>query len=1139
MAIRVALHHRTCYRYASPVWLSPHVVRLRPTPHCRTPVTSYSLRVLPADHFINWQQDPYSNYHARLVFPKPTRELSVEVDLVAELTVINPFDFFLEAYAEKYPFSHDDVLVHELQPYLVVPPPGPRLAALVADCRRSDLRTVDYLVELNRRVHEEVKYLIRLEPGIQAPEQTLELRSGSCRDSAWLLLNLLRLLGLATRFVSGYLIQLTPDVKPLEGPAGAAQDFTDLHAWVEVYLPGAGWIGLDPTSGLFAGEGHLPLACTADPVTAAPITGSYSEDDASIVEADGGAGEGTESIDCSFDFEMKVTRIHEDPRMTKPYTEEVWAEIDRVGRKVDEDLRQSDVRLTMGGEPTFVSIDDFDGPEWNTTALGPHKYGRADALIRRLRARYAPGGFLHHGQGKWYPGESLPRWALGLYWRVDGSPVWQDPTLIADETRPTHPGTHEAEVFLQALARRLGVDPAHAIPGFEDVLYYLWRERRLPVNVDPFENNLREPEERERLARVFERGLDTPVGFVLPLRHEQVPSGACWRSGAWHVRPERLYLIPGDSPMGYRLPLDSLPWALEGELPGFHPLDPMAPRQPLPPRFSRAGGPEPAPRQQARLAPLPLRDGEQRLSGLPGGEPRDGRASPAQGVSAPWVVRTAICAEPRGGTLQIFLPPVERLEGYLELVEAIEATAAELRQPVLLEGYHPPQDPRLHAVKVTPDPGVIEVNTRPVETWEDLVESTTTLYEEARLARLATEKFLLDGRHTGTGGGNHIIVGGPTPADSPLLRRPDLIASLIRYWHNHPALSYLFSSLFVGPTSQAPRVDEARNDQVYELELALAQLPGHGGCPPWLVDRVLRNVLIDATGNTHRAELCIDKLFSPDSASGRLGLLELRAFEMPPHARMSLAQHLLLRAMIAHFWRQPYRQELVRWRTEIHDRFMLPRFVQMDLEDVIEDLSGAGYPLRTSWFEPHFEFRFPLYGTVEHRGLQLELRQAIEPWHVLGEEPGAGGTVRYVDSSVERLQVLVRGMVDPRHIVAVGGVRVPLHPTGTNGEFVAGVRYRAWQPPSCLHPTIGVHSPLVFDIFDTWSGRSIGGCTYHVAHPGGRAYDRFPVNAYEAESRRVGRLYKMGHTPGPWRPAEPRTSRELPLTLDLRRESIK
>jgi len=508
--------------------------------------------------------------------------------------------------------------------------------------------------------------------------------------------------------------------------------------------------------------------------------------------------------------------------------------------------------------------------------------------------------------------------------------------------------------------------------------------------------------------------------------------------------------------------------------------------------------------------------------------------APRLGDSAKGIVRTAICVEPRHGRLHVFMPPVDATEDYLDLIAAIEETAASLSLPVIIEGTTPPHDPRLNHLSVTPDPGVIEVNLHPAKDWTELVDRTTTLYEEARLSRLGTEKFMLDGRHTGTGGGNHIVVGGPTPADSPFLRRPGLLRSLVSYWHNHPSLSYLFSGLFIGPTSQHPRVDEARNDSLHELEIANALIPEHG-FSPWLVDRIYRNILIDVTGNTHRAEFCIDKLYAPETSSDRRGLVELRAFEMPPHARMSLTQQLLLRAIIATFWAAPYARPLARWGTELHDRFMLPHFVAQDFDDVLDDLQRAGWPLRSEWFAPHLEFRFPRYGSITRRGVNVELRQALEPWHVTGEEAGAGATARYVDSSLERLQVKVSGMTGSRHIMSCNGRRVPLHPTGQPGEYVAGVRYRAWQPASCLHPTIPVHAPLVFDIVDTWNGRPLGGCVYHVAHPGGRHFETFPVNSYEAEGRRLARFFSIGHTAGAMQvPAEDRNP-DFPLTLDLRR----
>jgi uncharacterized protein (DUF2126 family)/transglutaminase-like putative cysteine protease len=1123
MAIRVALNHRTEYRYDRLVTLAPQVVRLRPTPHCRTPVVSYALRITPDEHFINWQQDPYSNYWARLVFPRPTRSFRVEVDLVAEMTVTNPFDFFLEPSAERYPFVYEPVLAKELIPYLETEPAGPRLRALVEELRQGDVRTVDYLVAINARLSREIAYLIRMEPGIQACEETLTLGSGSCRDSAWLLVQVLRHLGLAARFVSGYLIQLKPDTRPLEGPAGPEADFTDLHAWAEVYVPGAGWIGLDATSGLLAGEGHIPLACTADPQSAAPIAGSF-----------GWNGEATRPDDAcvpEFAFDMKVTRIHEDPRVTRPYRDAQWRTIVALGRRIDERLRAGDVRLTMGGEPTFVSVDDREGDEWTVSALGPTKRPLAGRLLSRLRDRFAPGGLLHHGQGSWYPGESLPRWALSCHWRRDGVRVWEDPALCADESRSYGFGEAHARRFAEALIDRLGLDPAHCLPGYEDLWYYLWRERRLPVNVDVLESRLEDPEERARLAKVFEQGLNRVIGLAVPLRRDYDRDEPRWVSGPWSLRREHLFLTPGDSPMGYRLPLDALPWATPGDTVTTYERDPFAPRGPLPPRAEFA-------RRPRVIAPTRAAAADRDRPG-PDGPDRDheARRVPRAGRSFPGVVRTALCVEPREGRLYIFMPPQDLLEDYLDLVSAVEQTAAELRTPVLVEGYPPPHDHRMNAFKITPDPGVIEVNIHPSNDWDELVERTTTLYEEARRTGLGTEKFMLDGRHTGTGGGNHVVIGGPTPADSPILRRPDLLRSLVAYWHNHPSLSYLFSGLFIGPTSQAPRVDDARNDSLYELEIAFRQIPERprGGSPPWLVDRVFRNLLVDVTGSTHRAEFCIDKLYAPDTSRGRQGLLEMRAFEMPPHARMSLVQQLLIRGLIARFWDEPYDPRLVRWGTELHDRFVLPHFVRQDFHDVLEELQSSGVPLEVDWFAPHFEFRFPQCGSFGSRDVLVELRQAIEPWHVLGEEAATGAAARYVDSSVERLQVKVQGMTDSRHVLTCNGRPVPLHPTGTNGEFVAGVRYRAWQPPSCLHPNIPVHAPLVFDLVDTWMGRSTGGCTYHVSHPGGRSFETFPVNASEAESRRAARFFRFGHTPGPMTVPHEERNPEAPLTLDLRR----
>jgi uncharacterized protein (DUF2126 family)/transglutaminase-like putative cysteine protease len=1154
VSIHVALKHVTRYRYDRRVSLSPQVVRLRPAPHCRTHIVSYSLRVEPELHFINWQQDPFSNHLARLVFPDKTTEFTVTVDLVAEMSVYNPFDFFLEPHAQKAPFDYEAAQRQELAPYLVADKAGPKLAAYLAGISRKPQPTVDFLVALNQKIQRDVSYLIRLEPGVQTPEETLTKGSGSCRDSGWLLVQVLRHLGLAARFVSGYLIQLAPDQKALDGPSGTEVDFTDLHAWCEVYLPGAGWIGLDPTSGLLAGEGHIPLACTPQPSSAAPISGAVDE------------------CEVSFEHEMGVTRIFESPRVTLPYTDAQWAEVLRLGEQVDAELQAGDVRLTMGGEPTFVAVENRDEAEWNTDALGPTKRLMAQDLVQRLRDEYGQGGFLHYGQGKWYPGEQLPRWALSICWRADGQPCWHNPALLADE-REAHAYTPEdAQRFVRALTRHLGVTDEFIQTGYEDAWYYLWRERKLPTNVDPLDARLDDEQERARLRRVFGQGLDKPVGYVLPLGPQEDADTPGWVTGPWFFRDERMYLLPGDSPMGLRLPLDSLPWVRPEEYPYLIDQDPFAPRAPLPSTTPLRGQSRGLPRHGADTAHGELAQGgtvglHAASLSAPGAARSSSAPSAAHNTvplaqrperfqSAHWLTRTALCVEVRdprrangpaaeaqgqaSQVLYVFMPPLARLEDYLALVSAVEATASELGVKVVLEGYPPPRDPRLKLLQVTPDPGVIEVNIHPAHNWGELVAHTEFLYDAAWQSRLSAEKFMVDGRHTGTGGGNHLVLGGATPADSPFLRRPDVLASLLAYWHNHPALSYLFSGLFIGPTSQAPRVDEARNDQVRELEIALGEIwrlhDSNGGeMMPWLVDRTLRNVLVDVTGNTHRSEFCIDKLYSPDSVTGRLGLLELRAFEMPPHARMSVVQQLLLRALVARFWREPYRAPLVRWGTCLHDRFMLPTFIEMDLDDVLAEMQAFGHGFDKAWFAPHLEFRFPKIGGRALRGVHLSLRHALEPWHVMGEEGSAGGTVRFVDSSLERLEVKLSGLIDPRHRLTVNGVTVPLHTTGREGEYVAGVRYRAWLPPSALHPTLGVDAPLTFDLVDTWSGRSLGGCQYHVAHPGGRNYQTFPVNAYEAESRRLARFFAMGHTPGAVVAAEPQRSLEFPLTLDLRR----
>lgn len=1098
MGIKVALEHRTSYTFDRLVELYPHVVRLRPAPHSRTPIEAYSLQVEPADHFINWQQDAFGNFLARLVFPNRASSLTITVGLIADLKVINPFDFFIEEWAETVPFVYPRALAEDLKPYLrpvdeagAGTGPGELVEAWVKNFHVPDgTRTIDFLVALNRAVNADVGYSVRMEPGVQTPDHTLRTAIGSCRDSAWLLVSILRQLGYAARFVSGYLVQLTSDVEALDGPSGPAADFTDLHAWTEVYVPGAGWIGLDPTSGLFAGEGHIPLSATPHPESAAPITGS------------------TGKCETTLEFSNVVTRVHEDPRVTLPYTPAAWASIIDLGEKVDARLSAGDVRLTVGGEPTFVSIDNQTDPEWTTEADGPHKRQRASALAARLKKVWAPQGLVQRSQGKWYPGEPLPRWQIGLFWRVDGAPLWSDPSLLADpwgQTNPEPAPDGADAALLGAVADGLTLPASQVRPAFEDALSRLAGAVRLPAG-DPVDaaDDLSADDAAARaalLARLDESVVE-PAAHVLPLHRRDDDSG--WASADWQLRRGRIVLLEGDSPAGLRLPLNAISWH--------------------------------APRRTFEADPL-TQDGT-----LLRGPAQQAEASLEPTEDAP---PTALVAEIRDGFLYVFLPPTDTLEDFLDLVSRVEAAAAAIACPVVIEGYGPPHDGRLTSMTITPDPGVIEVNVAPTASFADQRAQLETLYEEARLARLSTESFDVDGTHGGTGGGNHITLGGITPADSPLLRRPDLLVSLLTYWQRHPSLSYLFAGRFIGTTSQAPRVDEGRSEALYELEIAfaeIARLAEIGAAKPWVTDRALRHLLTDITGNTHRAEFCIDKLYSPDSPRGRLGLLELRGFEMPPHHQMAMVQSLLVRSLVAWFWDEPLRAPLIRHGENLHGRYLLPHFLIQDIADVAGDLRAHGVDFDTSWLDPFTEFRFPRIGTAVFDGVEIELRGAIEPWNVLGEESTAGGTARYVDSSVERVQVRLIGADRHRYIVTVNDQPIPLLATDKADVQVGGVRFRAWQPPSALHPTITVDGPLRFELIDTLTGSSKGGCTYHVAHPGGRAYDSPPVNAVEAESRRGRRFEVAGFTPGrldlsDLREKQARQSTDMgaPGILDLRR----
>ncbi|UXX78628.1 transglutaminase family protein [Reichenbachiella carrageenanivorans] len=1154
MAIHAAIKHSTGYTYDRLVTMSPQVIRLRPAPHTRTPVVGYSIKIYPENHFINWQQDPFGNYLARIVFPDQIKEFRVDVEVIIEMKVINPFDFFMEESADKFPFSYHTDLKKELAPYLEVSETGPQLEQWVEEIKSFyGLNTVDFLVSVNQKLYQQIAYTIRLETGIQSPDETLTKALGSCRDSAWVLVQALRHLGLATRFVSGYLVQLKPDKKSVDGASGPEEDFTDLHAWCEVYIPGAGWIGLDSTSGLFAGEGHIPLCCTPEPASASPITGF------------------TTPAEVKFSYANQVFRIHEDPRITKPYSDDEWQRIHALGEFVEDKLHRNDVRLTMGGEPTVVSIKDMESEQWNTNADGEDKRKMAFELADKLSQAFGKGNALIHiGQGKWYPGEPVPRWQYGIYWRKDGLPLVNDARVYGDPNEDYGYTFKQAEGLMKEITLQLKLPLFNVQPAYEDVYYYLWQEDKLPININPLRVNLSDSLERKTMSGVIKNGLNNPVGFVLPLEWNFELNS--WLSCAWEFRQKQLYLVPGNSPMGLRLPLESLPHMVPaqrkqeverslfeelGNLPDYH-------NQIKQQQQSDTKSFEKIPKDW--LYPKEKNEAKegQKDEGFFVVKKKKEEKDTFEPEFRAHTIKTALGVEARNGALYVFFPPFKHVEQYLELLAIVEAAAAKLSLKVLIEGYEPPRDNRIEKLVVTPDPGVIEINIHPAKSWKEVTRNYDILFRSAEQVGLGTEKFMLDGRHIGSGGGHHITLGGTTPADSPLLRKPGVLKSFLIFWQNHPGLSYLFSGAFIGPTSQAPRIDEGKPDQLYELEIALNQIEEGEEVPFWLVDRLLRNILVDITGNTHRAEFCIDKLYSPDSSTGRLGILELRAFEMPPDERMCVVQLLLVRTLFAWFWEKPYKQKLIRWGTELHDKFMLHHYVKEDMLDICEQLNSDGFSFNPDWLEPFFEFRFPLVGRIQKKGINLSLRTGIEPWQVLGEEMSSTGTARFVDSSVERIELKVSGLNEERYAILCNAQRVPVRSTERNEEFVAGIRYKAWAPPSALHPTIPVDVPLVFDIYDLWNKKSIGGCTYYVSHPGGRNYDTYPVNAYEAESRRESRFFNFGHSQGDAKNkietktqlsnvgyryvdeqystnienvpmVKPETDKEFPYTFDLRR----
>ncbi|HVM32686.1 MAG TPA: transglutaminase family protein [bacterium] len=1073
MATQVLLEHITRYRYSRGVRLGPQVIRLKPAAHCRTPILSYSLNITPKNHFLNWQQDPFGNFQARAVFPEPTEQFEVKVGLRASLERVNPFDFFIENDYLHFPFKYEKSLAADLRPYLTATEKGPHLMKFVAGIGRKKRHIIDLLSTVNQTINRQSRYLVRLEPGVQSPEETLQLLSGSCRDLAWLACQALRHLGVASRFASGYLIQLVADEKPVTGPSGPEMDFTDPHAWVEAYIPGAGWVGMDPTSGLFAGEGHIPLSCTPHPVNAAPISGTV------------------DPCESALEHLMSVRRVSDPPRAGKPMTDDQWAALDALGQTVDRRLEELGAGLTLGGEPTFVSASNRDDLQWQTGALGAEKLSKGWDLLSRLRKQFSPGSVAQTGQGKWYGGEPLPRWSLNSFWRKDGEPVWVNQALLADPSTEGRVPANAAQALAVKLAQDLGLSPSRVFPAYESAA-------ASPVPAKAGTSGAAGKPVQPKANRGPKAEGALPAGWVLPLTFSLAQDN--WVSEAWRFTTDRLTLVPGDSPLGYRLPLDSIVFDKPLE-PTPLPQDPFQEIEPLLPR--------------QKLNPQ-VKDGA------------------PKGRDAKGAVRTALGVQLRNGQLHVFLPPLSRLEHFLELVARIEGAAGALHLSLVLEGYEPPADPRLLNFRITPDPGVLEVNIHPAANWAELKANTEILYEQARQAGLSAVKFTINGRPVGSGGGSHLVLGAALPDQSPFFREPRLLPAMIAYWQRHPSLSYFFSSLFVGPTSQAPRPDEARHDALYELENAMRRIPAEGPLPFWRLDRLFRHLLVDVSGNTHRAEFCIDKLYSPDSTRGRQGLLELRAFEMAPHPRMALLQILLVRALLVRLYRSPLPGKLTRWGTALNDRFMLPWYLWQDLLDILEDLKREGMAFDPEWFRAHYNFRFPLCGKTVIEGAELELRTALEPWPVLGEEQIGGATSRAIDASTERVQVLLRDAPEG-WVLSCNGRRVPLQSTQTPGLQVAGIRYKAWDQPSSLYADIPATQTLELDLLDPIRGISLGGCLLHTFHPGGRSYERMPVNEEEAESRWKARFEPLSRVSGKAAVPPEETNPDFPHTLDLRR----
>ncbi len=1095
MSTRIAITHRIEQSFDQPIRLSTHWLRLRPAPGTRARITAYSLELQAEPHFINWLRDPFENHLARLDLPEPIARLGMTVEVHAELEPVNPFDFLVEPDAARHPFSYPAQLRKELSPYLDSSGATPRMRAWFETLDRAPTSTVERLDALNQRLHEAYSIAEAGRPGPVDVEALLARKSGSCWELASLLTLSLRQLGLAARFTCGYHVSLadTPE----------AADRVSLHAWSEAFIPGAGWLGLDPSAGLFIDETYVPLACAPDPTRVLPVVGSHET--------------------CQ---ETRVESLHV-RRLTPvtpdwPYSETQWADIHALGRGVEHDLKEHGCSLRTGVGLSLVATEQGDA-EWSTVPQGLSKRLVAERLLARLQQRLAPGGAPQLGQGEWYAGEGLPRWRLACFFRVDGQSIWRNPERVGWGGARSALVLSDVRDFAEALARALGTPPSRVTAAHEDPLHELSRGSLPPPEAVTAE--LDDPRRRRDLAERLSLPCGDPVGYVLPLAWDH--AAGRFVSGEWIFRRGRLHLGPGDSPLGYRLPLDSL---IEDEQAA---LEALAERCPFEERGA-LGDFHAAARARLHATQIPAAHSEARPP------------------------RTAVCVEAREGQLYAFLPPLSHAEHYLDLVAAVEVAAEATGHRVILEGYDPPEDHRLGRFVLEPDAGVLRVDLPEIKGWEAQLDALHIVYEEALGVGLRAERVYPDGSTAPSGGGGRLSLGGERPDGSPFLRRPDLLRGLIAYFQRHPSLSYFFAGRMIGPSGAAPRPDEGRDEALYELSIALSRLPRGESCAIWCADRVLRHLLADPAGQIKRAEIRMDRLYAPERASRRLGRILIHSFELGPHARIAALQTLLVHGLIGRFARVSDSGELERWGPALHDRFMLPEILWEDLRSVVQDLNAVGYPFQLEWFDPVMTLRFPVLGSVPIGGITLMLQAALEPWPLLAEEVSGNGVARFIDAANERVQTKLSGLAPGRYVLACNGKTVPLQSTGRHGEYVAGVRFKVANPPATLHPTIPPVEALVFDLIDTWTGRAIGGCTYLPPRPpvrgpvgspvapamSPRAGDEFepprlaqlPLPSLAALPHTGGFLHS-GSGVGPMQVPPPHTDPHYPFLLDLAQTS--